>query len=166
MNFLNPYDKDLDLSNKDDKDMYLSAIKPRKGEDVYDLTNGKFESFTTKISRKVKEFCLNRGDNFSAKINKNGTSANKMITNCYGEITLADLKTQVETVWVDTANPGQVKTDKDTVLRHMSFQVIANLLTDSAMTQMMSRDNEFSVNGYHNPVLFFKAVVERVKPSC
>ena len=34
------------------------------------------------------------------------------------------------------------------------------------MTQMMSRDNEFSVNGYHNPVLFFKAVVERVKPLC
>ena len=38
---LNPYDKDLVLTNRDDKEMYLSAVKSRKGEDSYDLLNEK-----------------------------------------------------------------------------------------------------------------------------
>ena len=100
-----------------------------------------FELFTTKIPRKVKELCLNRGDNFSANIIKNGTGTKNLFNNFYGEITLANWKAQTETVWVDTSNPGKVKTDKDTILRHMCFQVIENFLTENAMIQMMSREN-------------------------
>ena len=141
---LNPYDKDLVLTNKDDKEMYPSTVKPRKGEDSCDFSSEKFESFLTKIAQKVKEFCLNRANNFSATITKAGVSTVKIITSCYGEVTLPNLQTQATAVWVD-ATTGAVKTEKDTVLCHMSFQVIANLLTDNAMTQMMSRENDFSI---------------------
>jgi hypothetical protein len=165
MTTLNPYDKDIDLINKEDKDLYLSAIKQRKGEDIYDLSNDKFESFMTKLARKVQEFALDRDRSFSAEITKSGASVTKIITSCYGEISLKDIATQAKAIWLDSK--GDVVTDKNTDRRHMSFQVMANLLTDNAMTQMMSRESEFLVGGgYHDPVLFFKSLVERVKPSC
>lgn len=136
MSTLNPYDKDMDLKDKDDKELYLAAIKPRKGEDTYNLSNDKFEAFTTKLARKVQEFCLNRDNSFSAEVTRNGTNVVQNINACYGEITLTDLATQARAVWID-ATTGDVKTDKNTIRRHMAFQVIANLLTDNAMTQMM-----------------------------
>ena len=86
------------------------------------------------------------------------------INACYGEITLTALATQSRAVWID-ATTGDVKTDKNTICRHMAFQVIANVLTDNAMTQM-SRETDFLVGGYHDPVLFYKTIVELVKPSC
>ena len=47
----------------------------------------------------------------------------------------------------------------------MAFQIIGNLLTDSAMRDMLLNKEDFSVVGYHDPVLFFKAIVEKLKLS-
>ena len=109
---LNPYDCDFDLTKKDDMDLFLAANKPRKCEDSYDLTAENFETFATKVKRKIKEFNLNKDDNFSANITKDGITTAKMINSCYGEITLAVLKPQAQTVWIDTS--GDIKKDKNT----------------------------------------------------
>ena len=89
---LNPYDKEILLSDAGDKALYLLAIKPRKGEQVYNLSLEKFENFVTQIKRKMDEFSLNCDHHFSAsKVEASGTTWHTM-TSFYGQFTLTELK--------------------------------------------------------------------------
>ena len=77
---------------------------------------------------------------------------------------MEDLRTKAESVWLDTNRT--IKSDADTTRRHMAYQVLANLLTEDTMADMTLTESEYMIGGYHDPVLFFKAIVEKVKPTC
>ena len=114
MTMLNPYDHDLDLAKKEVMELYMAAITPRKYEDTYDLISENFETFHTKVLCKVQAFYLGKDNNFSAGIDKDSTTLH-IITSCYGKISLMDLKTQVNPVWVNGSN--NLKKDNDTLCR-------------------------------------------------
>lgn len=161
---LNPYDKDLSLAVKEDEKHYNHAIEAKQSEQIYDLTSTNFEKYFSRVNKKVHEYMLNHNNNFSVKLTRNGTATTVLLTSCYGETKIKHLREETEAIWSDTH--GNIVTDADTTRRHMAFQVLANLLTEDAMADMTLNDSEYTIKGYHNPVLFFKAIVEKVKPSC
>ena len=87
-----------------------------------------------------------------------------MIQECYREISISNLTTQVKTVWLDDA--GDLKKDKDTFCRNMLFQVISNLLTKKDMNTMMHCKIDFLIKEYHDPVYSSSWSWKKVNSSC
>ena len=124
----------------------------------------KIENFISKVTRKVNEFCLDCDHNFSASKTVNGSQVYQRITACYDDFDAATLRTQVEATWLN-ATSGDVEVNHRTIRHHMAYQVICNLLTDSAMTDVLLDEKYFQVGNYQNSVLFIKGNANKVKPS-
>ena len=109
MTSMNVYNNNIDLSNADDKKLFLKATTPDSDDIKYDLSTAKFHLFLAVFKEKVNLFALRRHKLLTVRlVDPDGAPIEKTLFRCYGEISLNDVVNQAVTVWYDrkdAANP-------------------------------------------------------------
>lgn len=146
---MNVYDTDIDLSNTDDKKMYLGATTPNLDDVKFDLITAKFHIFISTFTEKVDDYVLNRSGALTVEVTDGkGNTEAKNLLDCYGDITAEEFEQQATEIWMDKTDSANVITrqNQETLRCHMAYLIMSNLLTSEARKQLAIKEKTSSLD--------------------